>query len=63
MACAPVGVNLETISLDEVMSVTQDRHQSAAGQRPAAPAILALNPLQTKLQTTKMSLMTRSDLT
>lgn len=43
-ACAAVGVNLETISLDQVMSATQDRHQSAAGQAFTTPVTPALQP-------------------
>ena len=36
-ASAAVGVTLEVASLDVIMSATQDRHQSAAGQPPTAP--------------------------
>ena len=50
-ACAAVGVNLETISLDDVMSATQDRHQSAAGQAFTTPATLALE-MPTELRIT-----------
>lgn len=37
-ASAAVGVTLEVVSLDVIMSATQDRHQSAAGQPPTAPS-------------------------
>ena len=62
VACAAVGMNLDAISLDEVMSATQDRHQSAAGQAPTTPAILASKPPATKLQTTEMSLTNHRDM-